>query len=80
MLINLLSYSLLMAGSVALPRELLKELREHIDRVEEILATLEEMSDKEGLERIRKATEEYRLGEVVSAESPEDIRKLLRKE
>ena len=69
-----------MADMVSLPRELLRELREHIDRVEEILATLEEMSDKEGLERIRKATEEYRFGEVSSAESLEDARKLLREE
>ncbi|GBC72014.1 hypothetical protein HRbin02_01803 [Candidatus Calditenuaceae archaeon HR02] len=59
---------------------MLRELREHIDRVEEILATLEEMADGEGLERIKKATEEYRRGEIVSAESPEDIRKLLRRE
>ena len=69
-----------MAGSVSLPRDLLRELREHIDRVEEILATLEEVADSGGLERIRKATEEYQRGEVVSAEHPEDIRKILRKE
>lgn len=58
---------------------MLKELREHIDRVEEILATLEEMADSEGLERIKKATEEYHRGETISAENPEDIRELLRK-
>ena len=71
---------MVMASSVSLPRDLLRELREHIDKVEEILATLEEMFDSEGMARIKRATEEYRRGEVVSAERIEDIREVLRKE
>jgi hypothetical protein len=44
---------------VSVPRALLKELYEHFDRIEEILATLEELSDKRGLKRIEKSLEEY---------------------
>jgi hypothetical protein len=35
-----------MTQAVTIPRPLLKELYEHFDRIEEILATLEELSDK----------------------------------
>ena len=48
---------------VSLPRPLLKELYKHFDRIEEILATLEELSDKKGLKRIEKSLEEYRKKE-----------------
>ena len=68
-----------MTNSVSLPKELLRELREHIDRVEEILATLEEMADREGIERIKKSVEEYRRGEITLAENQEKIRKILRR-
>jgi hypothetical protein len=37
---------------VSVPRPLLKELYEHFAKIEEILATLEELSNKEGLKRI----------------------------
>ena len=46
-----------MTQAVSIPRPLLKELYEHFDRIEEILATLEELSDKKGqivLKNIRK--------------------------
>ena len=46
---------------------------------EEILATLEELSDKEGLERIEKALEEYKKKEYVVS-SPEKIREALMKD
>jgi hypothetical protein len=39
---------------ISVPRPLLKELYEHFDRIEEILATLEELSD----ERAEKNREE----------------------
>ena len=40
---------------ISVPRPLQKELYEHFDRIEEILATLEELSDKKGLKRIEES-------------------------
>jgi len=64
---------------VSIPRPLLKELYEHFYRIEEILATLEELSDKEGLERIEKSLEEYEKKEYITVRSPEKIREALMK-
>jgi len=64
---------------VSVPRPLLKELYEHFDRIEEIIATLEELSDKKGLKRIDKSLEEYKKKECVTA-SPEKIREALLKD
>lgn len=69
-----------MSETVTVPKKLLEELREHLERIDEILATLEELMDKEGLERIRKATDEYKRGEYVAAEKPEDISRILEQE
>lgn len=49
-----------MSESVSLPRPLLKELYEYFAKIDEILATLEELMDKEGLERTEKSLEEYK--------------------
>jgi len=65
---------------VSIPRPLLKELYEHLDRIEEILATLEELSNKEGLERIEKSLEEYKKKEYITVKSPEKIREALMKD
>jgi hypothetical protein len=65
---------------VSVPLPLLKELYEHFDRIEEILATLEELSDKKGLERIEKSLEEYKKKEYTTAVSPEKIREALMKD
>jgi len=48
--------------------------------MEAILATLEELTDKEGLERIEKSLEEYEKKEYVTARSPEKIREALMKD
>jgi len=66
--------------SVSVPRPLLKELYEHFAKIEEILATLEELMNKEGLKRIRRSLKEYQKGEYVTAKSPEEIRKTLMKD
>jgi hypothetical protein len=66
--------------AVPIPRPLLKELYEHLDRIEEILATLEELSNKEGLERIEKSLEEYKKKEYITVKSPEKIREALMKD
>jgi hypothetical protein len=60
---------------------LLKELYEHIDRIEEILATLEELSDKKGLQRIEKSlVEEYRKKQCVKIADPKKITEALLKD
>lgn len=66
-----------MSQSILVPSSLLKELYEHLVRVEEVLATLEELMNEEGVERIKKASEEYRKGEYVTVENPEDLEKVL---
>jgi len=69
-----------MTQSVSIPRPLLKELYEHFDRIEEILATLEELSDKKGQKRIQKSLEEYKKKECITVSSPETIREALLKD
>ncbi len=65
---------------VSVPKALLEELYVHFMKIEEILATLEELMDKEGLERIKRGLEEYKKGECVVAESEEDIENILMKD
>ena len=62
--------------SVTIPKGLLKGLCAGLVKVEEALATIEELMDKESLERIRKAEDEYRNGEYVTVRSGREIRKL----
>lgn len=64
-----------MAESVTIPKGLLKDLYTGLAKVEEVLATLEELMDKEGLERIRKAEEEYGKGEYITVQSSGEIKK-----
>jgi hypothetical protein len=68
-----------MTKTVSIPLPLLKEL-EHFDRIEEILATLEELSDKEGLERVKKSLKEYKKREYITVSSPDKIREALLKD
>ena len=49
-----------MAVTVAVPKELLRELVLKLSKVEEVLATPEELLNEEGLRRIREAEEECR--------------------
>jgi hypothetical protein len=70
----------LLTEVVTVPRPLLKELYKHFDRIEEILATLEELADKKGLKRIEKSLEEYKKKEYVAVNSPEKIRESLMKD
>lgn len=65
-----------LAEQVTIPKRLLKDLCAGLVQVEEVLATIEELMDREGLERIRKAEEEYRKGEYVTVKSSREIRKL----
>ena len=63
--------------SLAVPRSVLEELREHARHIEELVATLEEMSDKKGLKRIRSGLKDYEKGGYVVLEDPKKIRALL---
>lgn len=69
-----------MNEAISVPRPLLKELCEHFERIEEILATLEELSDKKGLKRIEKSLEEYKKKECETVEDPKKIREALLKD
>lgn len=69
-----------MTEAVSVPRPLLKELYEHFAEIEEILATLEELMDKEGLERIEESLEDYEKKDYVIAKTPENIREILMKD
>ena len=69
-----------MAETVSIPLPLLKELYAHFDRIEEILATLEELSNKEGLKRIEKSLKEYKRKEYITVSDPEKIREALLKD
>lgn len=66
--------------TVSVPLPLLKELYEHFDRIEEILATLEELSDKKSLRRLEKSLKEYKKKEYIAVSSPEKIRSALMKD
>ncbi len=68
-----------MNKNVSVPRPLLKELYQRFDRIEEILATMDEFSDKQGLKRIRTGLQEYKKKEYITAENPKKIRETLLK-
>jgi len=63
--------------SVVIPKDLLRDLYIGLVKVEEVLATLEELFDKEGLQRIKKAEKEYREGEYVTVRDSSEIKKLI---
>jgi hypothetical protein len=62
---------------INIPRALIEELQEGLVRVEEVLATLEELANTEGLERIKTAEEEYQKGDYITLHNSDDIRKKL---
>jgi hypothetical protein len=55
----------------------LRELQEHARRIEEIIATLEELSDREGLRRIRSGLKDYEQGRFGVVKDPEKMVELL---
>jgi hypothetical protein len=65
---------------VSVPRPLLKELYAHFAKIAEILATLEEQSDKQGLDRMEKRVEGYKKKKYSVVNSPEEIRETLMKD
>ena len=67
-----------MEESIAIPKELLKDLYLGLTKVEEVLATLEELADSKGLQRTRKAEEEYRRGQYTIVEGSREVKKLVK--
>ncbi len=63
--------------TIEVPRELLRELTERLARVEEVVATLEELNDTEGAERVRRAEADLRKGRKRTARTPEELREIL---
>jgi len=66
-----------LSESLSVPRSVLKELQEHARQIEEIIATLEELADQEGIRRIRNSLKEYEQGEYVVVEDPKKMESLL---
>ena len=66
-----------MTESLSVPRSVLKELQDHARQIGEIIATLEELADQEGIRRIRSSLKEYEKGEYVVVEDPKEMKSLL---
>jgi len=67
-----------LAETVSVPKELLKDLYTELVKVEEVLATLEELMDKEGLERMHRAEQEYAKGEYVTVKDSSEIKEIIK--
>jgi predicted ArsR family transcriptional regulator len=59
---------------------MLKELYEHLEKIEQILATIEELSDKKALKRIKKSQQEIKTQQYTTTLSPDKIRDTLLKD
>jgi len=59
--------------SLSVPRSVLRELQDHARQIEEIIATLEELADTEGMKRIRSGLKEYEQGDYIVVD---DIKKM----
>ena len=66
-----------MSESLSVPRSVLRELQEHARQIEEIIATLEDLADKEGIRRIKSSLKQYEQGEYVVVEDPKQLDSLL---
>ena len=58
---------------MSVPRSVLRELQQHARQIEEIIATLEELADKEGIRRIKSSLKQYEQGEYVVVEDPKQL-------
>ena len=66
-----------LSESLSVPRSVLMELQEHAHQIEEIIATLEELADKEGIRRIKSSLKQYEQGEYVVVEDKKQLDSLL---
>ena len=65
-----------MTQSVSVPKSVLLELEEHARRIEELVATLEEVSDLAGMDRIRSGLRDYEKGDYVVLDDPKKMKSL----
>jgi len=66
-----------MDETITLPKSLIEELIKHLDNIISILATMEELIDREGLKRIREGIEDYKRGDYLIAMSIDDLKRIL---
>ena len=64
--------------TIQVPRELLQELTQRLARVEEVLATLEELSDTQGAKRVKRSEEDLKSSRYRTAKTPEELDEILR--
>jgi hypothetical protein len=72
----MLQLALILTKAMLVPKEVMRPLIYGLAQVEEALATIEELSDKKGMERIKEARDEYRKGEIVEIENGDAFLKL----
>ena len=58
---------------MSVPRSVLRELEEHARQIEEIIATLEELADKQGIRRMKSSLKQYEQDEYVVVEDPKQL-------
>ena len=63
---------------MSVPRSVLRELQQHARLIEEIIATLEELADREGIRRVKSSLKQYEQGEYVVVEDPKQVDSLLK--
>ena len=70
------SNEMLEAKTITIQGEILEEIKDVLERVESVLATLELLSDKEAMEGVTEGLEDIESGRTVRA-SADEIKKLL---
>jgi hypothetical protein len=66
-----------MSEVIQIPRRMVEEMYEACIKIEDIIETLEELMDEEGLERLKRKEEELKRGEYIDA-NPEEVEELLK--
>ena len=63
----------ILTETITIPKDLLKDLRAGLTKVEGVLAMLEEIADREGQRRVRRAKAEYRKWDYIIIGKGEDL-------
>lgn len=66
-----------MDETITLPKSLIEDLIKHLDNIISILATIEELINREGLKRIREGIEDYKRGDYLIAMGIDDLKRIL---
>ena len=62
-----------MTESLSVPRSVLRELRRHARQIEEIIAALEQLADREGIRGTKTGLRQYGQGEDVLVGDPKQL-------